>query len=475
MLGSLFGGSNESRTMTFQEAWLRDEWQGGPTWSGSTVDQTTALQIDTVYACVRLYADTISTLPIAPFQRVNGDRKPWGPRPVWMDDAGAFGLSWGDYVQQGMVALLLDGNWFSKVLRRPNGEVIGLQVLDPTRVEVDVNGRNEVVFLWDGTSPIPREDMLHITELRLPGQVRGVSRVRELKQTYGLARALEEFSARFFGDGSVTTGVIETPAVLTQEQAQQAKDTYEAGHRGVRKSHRVAFLGGGSKFVKTGVDPDEAQMLESKQFAVESVARTFRVPLHKLQVATPGAMSYASVEANDLAWSKDSLRPYIDKIERAHGRLLPNGVFARINMDAVLRGDTTTRYAAYGSMLINGWGSINDARRYEDMPAIEGGDAIRVPLTNVDLAAAQVVEQEKNVAMAVALINAGAEPEATLAAFGLPSIEFTEPPEPEPMPEPADPADDAAEDDTEDTPTRTVRSVVRDESGYITAIVDEEL
>lgn len=466
MLGRLFGGgSDESREMSFQQAWLRDEWQGNPTWTGSTVDQTTALQIDTVYACVRLYADTISTLPISPFQRVSGERKPWGPRPIWMDEVGAFGMSWGDYIQQGMVSLLLDGNWFTKIIRRSNGEVIGLQVLDPTRVEVSVDGANNVQFLWDSTTRIAREDMLHITELRLPGQVRGVSRVRELKQTYGLARALEEFSSRFFGQGSVSTGVIQTPAVMTAEQAAQAKAVYEAGHKGLGKAHRVAFLGGGATFVKTGVDPDEAQMLESKQFAVESVARTFRVPLHKLQVATPGAMSYASVEANDLAWSKDSLRPYIDKIERAHGKLLPPGVFARINMDAVLRGDIGTRSASYSTGLQAGYYTLNDVRRFEDLPAIEGGDVPRVPLTNVDLPAANVVEQEKNVAMAVALINAGANPEATLAAFGLPAIEF---PEPEPMPEPV--AD--TEDDAPPAPVRHIRSVIRDANGNIEQIID---
>jgi HK97 family phage portal protein len=415
------------------------------------VDQTTALQIDAVYACVRLYADTISTLPIAPFQRVNGERKAWGPRPIWMDEVGAWGMSWSDYVQQGLVSLLLDGNWFTKVLRRSNGEVIGLQVLDPTRVEVSVDGANNVVYLWDGNARIPREDVLHITELRLPGQVRGVSRISQLKQTLGLARALEEFSARFFGQGSVTTGIIETPALMTQDQAKQAKDIFEAGHKGASKSHKVGILGGGATFKKTGVDPDEAQMLESKMFAKESVAMVFRVPLFKLQSSAPGSQSYNANEANDLAWYKDSLRPYIDKIERAHAKLLPPRVFPLINMDAVLRADTATRYAAHGSMLINGWGSINDVRRYEGYPAIAGGDSLRVPLTNVNLSAAEIVEQEKNVAMAVELINAGADPEETLAAFGLPPIEFAEPRPVKPTPVRVV-KDDVVEDDNEETP-----------------------
>ena len=470
MLGRLFGG--ESRAMSYQQAWLRDEWNGGTqSWTGKAIDQTTALQIDTVYACVRLYADTISTLPVGTFQRVKGDRVPWGPRPDWLDNVGAWNLSWSDYLQMGLVSLLLDGNWFTKILKRANGEVIGLQVLDPTKVEVSVDGANNVVYLWDGSTRIPTEDVIHITELRVPGQLRGVSRITQLKQTLALSQALLEFSARFFGNGSVSTGVITTPATLNQEQAKEVKEAYESTHKGLNKSHRVAVLGGGAAFVKTGVDPDEAQMLESKQFAVESVGRVFRVPLHKLQVSTPGAMSYASVEANDLAWAKDSLRPYIDKIERAHSILLPKGVFIRINMDAVLRADTATRYAAYGSMLINGWGSINDVRRLEDFAIVSGGDQLRVPLTNVDLPASAIVETEKNVAMAVQLINAGADPAETLAAFNLPPIEFAPPPEP-PAPVIVDP--NATPDPVPPPPpARSIRTIERDENGFIARVIEE--
>ena len=174
------------------------------------------------------------------------------------------------------------------------------------------------------------------------------------------------------------------------------------------------------------------------------------MPLHKSQGATPGAMSYASVEANDLSWAKDSLRPYVDKIERAHTRLLPDGVFVRINMDAVLRADTATRYGAYSQALDAGWAAINDVRRLEDMPPIDGGDTLRVPLENISLDAANVVETEKNVAMAVALIGAGADPTATLAAFGLPAIPWAEHDSSTDPNEPSDPADDMAEDMAEE-------------------------
>ncbi len=438
--------------MTFQQLWLRDEWPVQQTWSGAQIDQVTALQIDTVYACVRLYTDTVATLPVAPFIRRNGTRFPYGPRPVWMDDPGVDGLSWTDYVTQGMTSLLLDGNWFTRIYRNSIGEPVALQVLNPLKVEVRRDGSGNVEYWWDTTTRIPTADVLHITELRLPGELRGVSRITQLKQTLGLSRALEEFSARFFSGGSISTGIIETPAMMTPEQAKEMKRAYEESHRGLQRAHRVGVLGGGATWKKTGVDPDEAQMLESKRFSVESIARVFSVPLHMLQVATPGAMSYASVEQNAIQWVTQSLRPYVHKVEMAHTKLLPDGVFMRMNMDALLRGDTASRFAAYSTALQSGWSSINDVRRLEDMAPVDGGDALRVPLANVDLPAANVVETEMNVSMAVQLISAGADPEATLAAFGLPAIPWTAAPEPvadEPDDEPDTP-DMTPEDGTDE-------------------------
>lgn len=425
MLGRLFGRGDESRDMSFQQLWLRDEWPPNQSWSGAHVDQLTALQIDTVYACVRTYTDTLSTLPVAPFYRVNGERRPWGPRPIWMDDPGVDNLTWGDYIQQGMVSLLLDGNWFTRVYRNSRGEAVALKVLNPMKVEVRRDGDGNVEYWWDTTTRLPARDILHITELRLPGDVRGVSRITQLKQSLGISKALDEFSARFFSGGSVSSGIITTPAMVNAEQAREIKRAFEDGHKGLGKSHRVGVLGGGSQWVKTGVDPDEAQMLESKRFSVETIARVFSVPLHMLQVATPGAMSYASVEANAIQWTTQSLRPYVAKIENAHTKLLPDGVFMRLNMEALMRGDTASRHSAYSQALQSGWASINDIRRMEDMPPVSGGDVVRVPLANVDLPAANIVETEKNVAMAVALIGAGADPEETLKAFGLPAIPFT--------------------------------------------------
>jgi HK97 family phage portal protein len=252
-----------------------------------------------------------------------------------------------------------------------------------------------------------------------------MSRVTELKDNLGLSSALQSFASRFFGQGATTQGIIETPQGLTSEQAKQLVDGFSTRHNGFRKAHKTGLLTGGAKFVRTGVNPDEAQMLDSRKLAIEEVARIFRVPPHMIGVTTPGAMSYASVEQNGINFVTHTLRPYIAKIEDAYSALLPDAAFIRFNVDGLLRGDFATRMNGYSIGSQAGFLSVNDIRRFEDLRPVEGGNVYRVPLANVDLAAAALVETDRKVLMAQRLVTTGFDPVAVLAALGLPAIEHT--------------------------------------------------
>lgn len=426
MLGNLIRG-REERAVSFQTIFASGGNIAQQTYAGTVITQDTSLKIGAVYACVRLLADTISTLPVDTFYREGGARKPFRPKPLWVENPD-IGTAREDFLQQAMVSLLLDGNVFIRIFRSRTGEIISLVVLDPTRVEVRRNpATREIEYVLDaGTGKTLRADeVLHITELRKPGALRGISRIDEVKQSLGLAAALEEFSARFFGQGSVTQGIIEWPGNLTREQAKDLASGFEEGHKGLKRSHRPGVLFGGAKFVKTGVDPNEAQMLESRQFAVEEIARIFRCPLHLLQVSTPGAMSYASVEQNAIQFAQYTLRPIISKFETALSSLLPGPAFVKFNLDAILRGDIQTRFAAYSTGQLAGFLSVNDIHRLEDMPPAEGGDEYRVPLANVNLAAANIVETDRKTQMLTRLIMAGFDPAESLKALDMPAIMHT--------------------------------------------------
>jgi HK97 family phage portal protein len=429
MLGNLFGGQPmEERNLSYQQVWGSGiDVSGFATWAGTVVNQKNALEIGAAYACVRLLSDTISTLPVDTFIRRDGNRLPYRPRPAWVYEPEGPGSSRIEYYKQIVVSMLLSHGAVVQILRNGNGEIVALQPLDPTRVDIRRNPATRLrEFVIDGGQAVlPGEDVLYIPEMRRPGSLKGVSRVDELKQTLGLAKALDEFASRYFSNGANTSGMIEFPGNLTQEQAKDLVDAFEAGHKGLKKAHRPGVLSGGAKFVKTGSDGEQAQMLQSRQFAVEEVARVFRVPPSMIGLNTPGAMSYASVEHNAIQFTRYSLTPLIAAIEEAHNRLLPGDVFLRVNMDGLLRGDSATQASVFSTALQAGYMSVNEARGLMDLRPVDGGDAPRVPLANIAVASAGIVEERERVEMAAKLVQSGYEPAAVLSALGLPAMPHT--------------------------------------------------
>jgi HK97 family phage portal protein len=423
MLSRLLGGGEE-RAISFQSLFALGDGFTMTTNAGTIVTQNESLKIEAVYSCVRIIADSISTLPVDTFVRVDGERRPFRPRPEWLNYPES-GITRTEHFQQVLVSLLLDGNSFTRILRDDRG-IAGLVVLNPQKVECS---RDRVtrrpIYIYDNRDTIPLEDMIHITELRMPGELRGRSRIDMMKENLGLAKALEEFAARFFGQGSSASGIIEYPGNLSREQAKDLVDGFEEGHRGLRRSHRPGILFGGAKFMKTTVDNDAAQFLESRRFAVEEIARIFRVPPSMLGVTTPGAMSYASVEMNGIHFVQHTLRPYITKIEDGYQKLLTNNAFIKFNVDGLLRGDQQSRYQAFSTGIQAGFLSINDIHRIEDMAPVEGGDSYRVPLANVDINAANLSEMDRKSLIAQRLILAGFDPAGVLAALEMPTIDHT--------------------------------------------------
>ena len=247
------------------------------------------MRISAFYACVLLISDTISTLPVDAFVRRDGNRVPYRPRPEWVQRPDV-DLLRSEHYQQVLVSLLIDGNSFTRIYRDARGDVANLVCIDPTRVAINRNPQTrELEYVIDNgvNGTVAQRDMIHITEIRTPGATRGLSRVTELKENLGLASALQSFAARYFGQGATTQGIIEYPGNLTAEQAKDLRNNFDNAHKGFKKAHKTGILSGGAKYTKTSSPPDEAQMLESQQFAVEQIARIFRVPLHMIQVTTP--------------------------------------------------------------------------------------------------------------------------------------------------------------------------------------------
>jgi len=426
MLRNLGGGEN--RAISFQTIWGAGDLSSFETQAGSFIDYTTALQINSVWACVSLISDTISALPVDTFIRKDGIAFPYRPRPAWVSRPDAM-INSTTFWQQTMISLLLDGNAFIRIFRDPiTGQILSMMVLDPMKVAVSrrANGTKRYTYTGEDGKELSSDDILHITgSIVLPGSIRGKSTVDSLKENLGLSMSLESFAARFFGQGTQTSGVIEYPGALTAEQAENLSKSFDRAHKGYRKAHKTGILSGGATFKPTAVANDQAQMLDSRRLAVEDVARIFRVPSFMVGLNERGSQSYGSNEQNAISFVTHTLRPWLAKLEDAFSALLPDTAYLAFNTDDLLRGDYASRIEGYAKMLQNGVMSTNEVRRKENMRPIDGGDVVRVPLTNVNIAAASLNEDETKVAMAQKLIGLGFVPEDVLKSLGLSPIAHT--------------------------------------------------
>jgi HK97 family phage portal protein len=428
MLGRLV----ETRSSTaFQNLFAAGALFERPSPTGVHVTQDTALRLSAVYASVRLIADTISTMPLDQFIRVDGARQPVRPRDGWVDRP-SMRHQRATFWQQNLVSLLMDGNIFAHVMRDGSGEVIDIDILNPTKVEVLDNG-----FRVDGDRFLRRDEVLHITEMLLPGTLRGVSRIEQVKEAVGLGMALDEYAARFFGNGAYAGGVIEWPGEITHQQAKEIVDAWEGGHKGLRRAHRPAVLYGGAKFTPTTVDPSQSQLLAQRHYAVEEVARIFRVPPFMLGVMQAGSVSYSSVEQQMLFFAQHTIQPYAELLEQAYSGLLDNpATFIKFNLDSLVRADLASRTESYSKALLAGFMSVNDVRRLEDMPDAPMGDQFRVPLQNVPTSDAEVITLGHKAKIIHSLITAGYTPESAAKVAGLPELEHTGLPSVQLQPEP---------------------------------------
>lgn len=338
-------------------------------WSDPPPSVQSSMRLSAVFACIRLLTDAVATLPIDTFIRQQGVRRPFRPRPAYLDFDPPQG-SRVDYLSQVMLSLLTAGNAFVATPRDAEGTPIDLVVLDPEKVTLHDKG---LPFEVDGKR-LDEFDIMHIPGMRMPGQRLGMSPLSYAREAVGLGLAATRFGSSFFENGALPAAVIEAPGEMSKEAAERFAESWYARHGGVANANRVGVLTAGAKLTRVSVNPDDAQFLETRQFQVPDIARFFGVPPHLIADASNSTSWGSGLAEQNEAFGKFSLRPWVTRIEAAHERLLTTHgypfTFVRLNMDALLRPSTTERYEAHRLGIEAGFLHPDEVRAIEDMPPL---------------------------------------------------------------------------------------------------------
>lgn len=365
----------------------------GKTDSGEVVNEKSAMQIATVYACVRLLAESIAGLPLHLYEytdeaeqnKIKAKEHPLykilyrQPNPEMTSFT---------FRETMMTHLLLWGNAYAQIIRDGRNNILGLYPLQPDQMEVDRDKQGRIIYIYNAyTDDVPdlqnktyvfrADEIFHIPGLGFNGLI-GFSPIAMMKNALGTAIAVEKYGSAFFKNGAQPAGVLEHPSVL--KNPEKIRQNWSDVYGGSGNAHKVAVLEEGMQYKPISLPPEDSQFLSTRQFGVNEICRIFRVPPHMVQDLSHA--TFSNIEHQSIDYVVYTLTPWLNRFEQAITKdlLLPSEqdtYFPRFNVDGLLRGDYASRSSGYASGISNGYLSPNDVRRLENMdliPAEKGGD-----------------------------------------------------------------------------------------------------
>ncbi len=383
-----FGQARDKPTNTVGSGY---SFMFGRTTSGKPVNERTAMQTTAVYACVRILAETVASLPLHVYEYKDGGKELVHDHPLYylLHDEPNPEMTSFVFRETLMSHLLIWGNAYAQIVRDGSGRVLGLYPLLPNKMDVDRDNRGRIYYVYSrdtnenplfkdyGDIKLRAEDVLHIPGLGFDGLI-GYSPIAMAKNAVGMTLACEEYGASFFANGANPGGVLEHPGVL--KDPSKVRESWNSVYRGTNNAHKIAVLEEGMKYQQIGIPPEEAQFLETRKFQINEIARLYRIPPH--MVGDLEKSSFSNIEQQSLEFVKYTLDPWVIRWEQSLQKslLLPgekNKYFIKLNVDGLLRGDYQSRMNGYATGRQNGWFSANDIREMENMNPIsdeEGGN-----------------------------------------------------------------------------------------------------
>jgi HK97 family phage portal protein len=391
MLSRLFtqGSTEERAQATVWGTWPGDS--GSP--SAPVVTQTSAMQLLAVSGCVRLITDSISTLPVDMYRELPDGTKEELDKPRWLKQP-TVDLDFTAWCTQVLTSLLLHGNAYCAVTRN-GAAIVELVPVDPSTIHVTrMKGRK--VYIVAGREYTG--ELLHIKGMMLPGTEVGLSPLEYARQSISLGLSAIEYGSDQFGQALNMPGVIESPGKMLPEQMSAMAQAWRKA-RSKRGRGLPGVLEGGATWKPTGVTNEQAQFLQTRQWtAAEIAAQVFLVDPSDLGIPVGGTtLTYANLQERNLRRVQVTFLPWIIRLEAALSSLLPQPRYVKLNVNGLLRGDTSQRWSTYtAAMNINAIAAqvgqppvmlTSEMREFEDLNVIdndEPGAPADVPADTVE-------------------------------------------------------------------------------------------
>ena len=366
-----------------------------PSSSGLVVSDASLLGLSTAWRCISLLSGTIASLPITLYrENSKGIPEKYTQNSLYnvlkIDpnaDQTAF-----DFWHFLSSSLEMRGNAYARITRNSINQIVALTPINPACISVEREADGALKYRWsengkyyDGSDDV----IFHIRGFG-GDPLGGLSPLTIGRNVFGVALAADATAGDMFKNGLKPTGVLNFNTWLTSEQREIAKREL-ADKIGVGNGGKPLILEGGTSWQNITLSPEDAQMLQSRAFSVEEICRMFGVPPHMVGHTEKTTSWGSGLEQQTLAFLQFTLRERLKRIEQAINKQLltreerQNGIYVSFNLESLLRADSQGRAKFYQVMTLIGAMTINEVRRLENLPPVDGGDTPRIQMQNVPI------------------------------------------------------------------------------------------
>ena len=355
-----------------------------------------ALKEATVFACIRILADSIGKLPIKVYKNKDGRQSVADhyltpllkirPNP-WMTAR--------DFFKALEVQRNLYGNSYAWIefatVGRNAGMVTGIYPLDSSKIQIYVDDiglllhKGKLWYIYTDNKGIQHridsDEMLHFKGLTSDGII-GMTPLERLKSTVENAGAASQYLNNSFKTGLQTKGIIHYVGDLNPEAQRVFREKFEQMASGLKNANRVSLLPIGYQFQPLSLTMADAQFIENTQLTVKQIAAAFGVKNHQLNDLDRA--THTNVEHQQREFYVDTLMDILTGYEQEltyklfTERELKECYYLKFNVNAILRADPKTRYEGYRIAIQSGFLTANEVRALEEMEAKEGGDRLLI-------------------------------------------------------------------------------------------------
>lgn len=361
-------------------------YRGGQSAAGMSVTEYSALQISAVWACVRLIAETLATLPVGLYEKKDSQSIIASSHPLHtlisrQPNSIQTSVEFWECV---VVSLLFYGNSYVEPTYSGK-DIISLDFLQPERMSLPrLLNNGDVQYTYNELNGTQKQflidDFMHTKGLGTNPYC-GLSPLYYGRQIIGSALAADEAAAKMFANGMKLGGVLSSDQILNKDQRKEIRADLAEQFAGAVNAGKTMVLEAGMKFQQVTMTPEDAQMLQTRAFNVEEICRWFRVPPWMIGHTEKSTSWGQGMEQQMIGFLSFTLLPWITRIEKSINRwLLPvterSRFFVKFNPEGLLRADSQTRAAFYSIMTQNGIYTSDECRSKENLPQMGGNAAV---------------------------------------------------------------------------------------------------